>query len=361
MTRFLFLLILMLPSISFGAVLLSEDFDEWPDLKSRQVWPQPWDTGASNGTIVTVTRDSIAHSQFEVASPGRSGSGKAMRAWFHSDAFTGNSYNGALYKNNLGVSHSALYFRWYMKVPTALRLINGGQKMFRFNVQPTGEIYWNFYNEDIRMCPNSGGADCWAAPMAPSADWHDGEWHSHQLYVNLATSTVTYWLDGMQTYHKVGVANMPSTSSTLGGGTNFIQHFPLGNSFSTPYVSSWNAIEYDDLVIATTKIETDPVGIIPCGPTALGYCLTESECETEGGYWYGSPASCNADPYVETPVCGPTRRDLCLTENDCETTGEGYWWGGLCNANEEPTPVTRTLRQAATGTIRQSATGTVTQ
>jgi hypothetical protein len=100
-----------------------------------------------------------------------------------------------------------------------------------------------------------------------------------------------------------------------------------------------------------------------CSASDLGYCLTKLECDAvapaDGEHWYNG--ICNADPYVETPVCGPTRRDLCLTENDCETTGAGYWWGGLCNAEAEPTPTVRMLRQSATGTIRQAATGTVTQ
>jgi hypothetical protein len=100
-----------------------------------------------------------------------------------------------------------------------------------------------------------------------------------------------------------------------------------------------------------------------CGPTDLGACLTEAACDAAaaalgGEHWYDG--SCHADAYVESPVCGPTRRYLC-TIADCATTGEGYWYGDECNAETEPTPVTRTLRQSATGTIRQTASGTVTQ
>lgn len=262
---------------AWAETLLSEDFDSWSVFYSDQYPPAPWcDDCGSNGVIRSITLDDITHSPTEVTTPGRGGSGKSMKTWRHGMTWAGNGYYGSLGLRPIvgHLNHSALYFRWYLKAPTSFVFQNDGQKMFRYNISDGGEIYFNFYNQDIRMCPNSGGDDCWADVMAPRESWHNGEWHAHQLYIDLATSTVTYWLDGVQTYHKVGVDNMPSNLAVFGTGLggSFIQHFPFGNSFDEPYPSSWQAFDIDDLVIATTKAETDPLpadAIAPNSPSGL--------------------------------------------------------------------------------------------
>lgn len=272
---FLLVILLLFPKITSGEVVLSENFDNWPDYYADQYPPSPWcDSCGSNGLIQSLTIDNETHSTTEVTSPGRGGLGKSLKTWRNGMAWVGNTYYGSLGLRPIEghSNHNALYFRWYMKVPTSFVFQNDGQKMFRYNISDGGEIYFNFYETNLRMCPNSGGPDCLEQDLAPKADWHDGEWHAHQLYINLETSTVTYWLDSIQTYHKVGVVNMPSTSATFGTENNFIQHFPFGNSFNEPYPSSWQAFEVDDLVIATTKAETDPdTGdmILPSAPTGL--------------------------------------------------------------------------------------------
>ena len=54
-------------------------------------------------------------------------------------------------------------------------------------------------------------------------------------------------------------------------------------------------------------------------------------------YEYPHPLRGESTP---DPVCSPTNRDLC-DDTNCATTGEGYWYGGVCNATPESTPGTR--------------------
>ncbi len=272
--QILLFLVALIPINASAEIVLEENFDSWPDFYADQVPPSPWcDSCGSTGNISAVTVGGVTHSPTEVKSPGRGGGGKSLKTWRNGSTWAGNGYYGSLGLRRVNGSHSALYFRWYMKVPTSFVFQNEGQKMFRYNTSDGGEIYFNFSGGNLRMCPNSGGPDCLEQDLAPKAIWHNGEWHAHQLYINLSTRTVTYWLDGVQTYNKTGVANMPSTSATIGTGNNLIQHFPFGNSFETPYPSSWQYFDIDDLVIATTKAESDPLESLdtfaPGSPTGL--------------------------------------------------------------------------------------------
>ena len=256
-------LLLLSPSLSLAVVILSEDFDDWA---SYQLY-DPWD--GIDSTTAPIQIDGVSHSPTEVTSPGRGGSGKSMKTWRNNAAFTGNDYYGSLMLEKPPVNYNSLYFRWYMRVPTEFNASAvDDQKLFRYNISNGDEIYFYLNNGDITICPNNGGADCKNVALAPKSSWQDGNWHAHQLYVNLNTRTVTYWLDGVQTYHKVGLDNMPPTSAFFGNSNdNFIQHFPLGNSFTSDrYQASWQEIDIDDLVIATTKAETD----MPESPAAVG-------------------------------------------------------------------------------------------
>ena len=273
-----FVVLIIFPLGVSAEIVLEEDFDDWNNFYSNQCPPEPWcDSCGCTGSVLSVTISDVTHSPTEITAPGYGGSGKSMKTWRNGMTWVGNNYYGSLGLRPIvgHFNHNALYFRWYLKAPTSFVFQNGGQKMFRYNISDGGEIYFNFYDQNIKMCPNSGGADCWADELpGPASNWHDGDWHAHQLYVNLANSTVTYWLDGVQTYHKVGVDNMPSTSAVFGTGLdgNFIQHFPFGNSFDQPYPNSWQSFEMDNLVIATTKAETDPLPtdlIAPNSPTGL--------------------------------------------------------------------------------------------
>jgi hypothetical protein len=185
-----------------------------------------------------------------------------------------------------------------------------------------------------------------------------------------------------------GMSAVENASSTTTAGNNVLTSTPnfvdpnnptpLSRSFallatSTAAIDAGYAVPvYDDYDSASRRggpidlgaHEYNSGATVPvCSLLRLDLCTTESACNAlfgSGDHWYGTPEICNADAYEESPVCGPTRRDLC-TVDDCETTGEGHWWGGLCNAEAEVITTPRQFRQTATGTIRQTATGTVTQ
>lgn len=273
----LIVLAFFLPNLSIGAVLLSEDFDDWPDWKSGDGFTLPMYGGT---TKYSVQDSGIEYYSGKVNSPGRNG-GKSLKVYRNGSLWTGNDYAGPAFGirardldpglNN--IQH--LYIRWSMRVPTGW-VFPSGQKMFRFNVSDStrnGEIYFNFYDSGLRACPNSGGKDCFAENLAAYTDWRDGNWHSHELYINLATRTVTYWLDGKQTYNNTDFGsdtNMMSRATGKFGSMDrlqFLQHFPYGNSFSgSTHSNGWQYFEVDDFVIATTKAETDPSSL-PAPPS----------------------------------------------------------------------------------------------
>jgi hypothetical protein len=250
---------------SQAAIYFEENFDGSQWTGSNSTWaqcpPSPWCTSCGcNGSIETATVGGVTHSPYEITSPGRGGSGKSLKAWRSGGLWPG--YSGLAMRSIPGsITTPVLYMRFYMKIPTEMSFvgITNYQKMYRFNLNPSGEFYVNIQpGPKISFCPNSGGSDCWAATLAPWATVHDGQWHSHEIMIDIPNTTVKYWLDGVETYSKTTVnMNGISTSAVFGGGSNFIQHFPLGNRDGT-YQSSWQALEVDDFAIGNTYI--GPIG-----------------------------------------------------------------------------------------------------
>jgi len=332
MLTFLFLLVFVLsivPTNLSATVLIEDDFDAWPDTVSDQHPPEPWcqDCGTT-GTAAPLNIGGVSHSSVEVNGLGRGDTGKSLKSWRNGDSW-GHDYFPpmlGLRPSAGGVpegTHSSLYMRFSMKVPTAFVFPNNGDyvKFLRFNLSNGDEFPINFNDGNIQVCPGGGGYDCWfySEPeitdiCGGASNWHDGQWHTHQLYVNLQTRTVTWWLDGVQTYSKSNMDfNGIPTTSKFGDNGDFIQGFPTGNrSTGSVFQTGWQSFEIDDIMIATTKAETDMGGeddttnpvVTITGPTSSATHATSSA----SGSYSGSCTDAGGVASVTwaCPTCTPT-------------------------------------------------------
>lgn len=206
------------------------------------------------------TADGTTHYSGEVTSTGRGGAGKSLKMWrYGSSYWTGSaSYAGSLTMQT-GTSYSNFYLRFYAKIPAGMT-IPPDTKMWRFNTSgSSGELYVNLNDYGsgtfLWVWGGSGGSSVNTELLTPAetATLMDGNWHCWQFQFNLASNTVTFWGDG--------VLMGTITDSRLDGSWNsYMQHWPLGNAQGGNWQSSWQSFEVDDLVIATTKAETDPDG-----------------------------------------------------------------------------------------------------
>ncbi len=104
-----------------------------------------------------------------------------------------------------------------------------------------------------------------------------------------------------------------------------INNLNLCNETSCEGVGYW--YDANDNETLTCNAESEPV----CDANDLTLCLDEINCTTLGnGYWYDG--SCNAD---EQPSCS-NDLTLCLDEINCTTLGNGYWYGSSCNVGAQP-------------------------
>lgn len=246
-------------------VLVSDDFDSWTDWywdQSGQVFP--W--SGNNLGVTSVTLDGETHSPGEVTSPGRGGSGKSYKTYRNGTTWTGNEYVGSVRIRantipGMGAgAYNSLYMRWYIKTPTNWSY-PGSQKMFRFNFSNGDEAYFDFLDDGLELYLGSGSA--WEI-IFPYGDWQDGTWHALQFYMDIPTGTVTAWVDGNVVYDRTNLPGLVSSTKTFGksDGTQFIQHFPYGNAYAgSTHNPGWAFFEIDDVVIATTKAETDPIEV----------------------------------------------------------------------------------------------------
>ena len=215
--------------------------------------PDGWDQWMCDG--ISASHDSVTHYSGEITATGRGGSGKSLKLWRHSDSWVGSaSYAGSLLYTASG--YTAFTIRFYAKMPTALDMYGGiGTKMFRLNtsggeiyinINPTGEE-WHRGASKLQIL-----TDTWRDILSESEMeglW-DGDWHCWQFVFDLTAGTLAFYADGtlMETVNH----------GQTGSRNSYMQHFPLGNAQCTYWQDSWQAFEVDDLIIATTKAETDP-------------------------------------------------------------------------------------------------------
>lgn len=270
--------------------------------------------GWRNSTPLSWTANSVTHSTGEISSPGNGGSGMSLKIWrqgtYHID---NSSYTGSLdfQLPNTSTAYTNFYFRYYIKLPINFNPIDTYYlKMFRFNGS-AGE-FGNTNINDLFDYAGVGARGRSALQMYAFSEsaWHDllsiedttnllwdGEWHCLQFHFDLVNHTMRFWFDG-------GVDGQPNKTvisndfrGTWGSGEDMIQHLPLGNTQVVTWGSQWVSMEMDDVVIATTKAETDPIesgpdttpptrsagspsGALAAGTTSTTMSLTTNESAT---------------------------------------------------------------------------------
>ena len=251
------LIIIFSASLSYSAVIFSDNFDNHPTTcHTGGDVPYGWSMWYEND--ISTTRDSITHYAGEIGVPGRGGTGKSLKIWRHSDWPAMNHYSGGL-RYDFPADHSNIFVRYYQKIPIALTLFASDYlKSWRFNTTGGyGEIYLNFRVGDVAGDMRTLGTwgifdgNGWTTVLDNAglrAIW-DGNWHCIEFQLGLDNSTLRLWVDGVLQYSN------PSYSWSATGYFDFIQHFAIGNvGDGSAWQNSWQAIEFDDLVISTTYV-----------------------------------------------------------------------------------------------------------
>lgn len=261
---FALILILFISTPSFGTIILSDNFDNCtsgcnvggtePNSPSTGSWTQ-WHTDNISGTYGGVT-----HYSGEITSTGRGGTGKSLKLWRAESNFIGSaSYSGSLLYTT-STARSDFYFRFYAKIPAALS-IPDDTKAWRLNCSGgSGEIYFAFMgggSSPYFVVSADGGGGYHTETLATVeqlAALRDGDWHCWQFRFNIGTGTITMWADGVQ------LSSVTHSNYAQTAWNSYLQHWPLGNSQGGNWQLSWQSFEVDDVIIATTKAETDPDG-----------------------------------------------------------------------------------------------------
>jgi len=243
-------------------ILFQDNFDSHADTcRTGGDVPAGWDAWHQDDT--STTKDTVLHYAGEISSPGRLGTGKSLKIWRHSNWPTPNNYSGGLGYTALPNGHGHIFMRYYMKIPTAMNVtysIPDGDyiKHWRWNCT-SGQIYLNFFGDGANM-RTSGRmylipdgqtpVDLIAAGDLDTTVW-DGNWHCLELEMDLDNDIIRFYLDGSLYLQNLAV--------NWGGQANqdfdFMQHFSVGNiADNYTWQNSWQAIEFDDLVIADAYI-----------------------------------------------------------------------------------------------------------
>lgn len=267
-------IVLCLLSVSHGTVLFSDNFDSCssgctvgmtepnsPSVGSYTQWHIDETTCEYGGTT---------HNSGEITSTGggRSGTGGSFKIWRAQGCF--GNYSGALLMGGVGAANH-FFLRYYLKMPSAFASTADGTgfKLFRMNVSGgDGEIYVNQVGSSKatatwQITNNSS----WVTVLNNTklqAIW-DGNWHAIQWEFDFTGNALRLYIDGSLT----GGYENASFTWTATGTVSQIQHLVIGNTFDHDgaWQASWQAVEVDDIVLATTKAETDHDGGDVTAPT----------------------------------------------------------------------------------------------
>lgn len=259
MKRLFFILVSMtfLCAVSVdAAVLFQDNFDSNCSgtaclvTGGASTYPTGWDQWYTEQA--TATYGGVTHYSGEISTPGRGGTGKSLKLWRYGSAFGG--YDGGLLKV-LSYSISNLHMRFYIKVPSAMNWATGDeyQKLWRFNTSGS-EIYVNINNGFRSGIMQVYDSSEWVTVLNNSQllSIMDGNWHCVEFQFGLNISTLKVWIDGVSVYSNTS-KNWHGNAGAIFNG--YFQHFGLGNrGSSVTYQSSWQAMEFDDLVIADQYI-----------------------------------------------------------------------------------------------------------
>lgn len=261
------LLVVLTAIDAYPATIFSDNFDLHAETcHTGGDVPSGWTLWYEND--ISSIKDSVTHYAGEISIPGRGNTGKSLKVWRHSDWPAMNNYSGGL-RYDFSANYSNIFIRYYQKMPTALTLnASDYLKSWRFNT--TGgsrEIYLDFRQEasgtDMRAEGSWGIYD--GGPWVTVLDnnglrqiW-DGNWHCIEFQLGLSNRTLNLWVDGVLIFSDMN-RNWVAT-----GYFDFIQHFAIGNSGDGgTWQDSWQAIEFDDLVISTTYV--GPGAVVPPSP-----------------------------------------------------------------------------------------------
>jgi len=251
--------LLVVPSFTSAAVIFQDNFDNCTNcMATSNTGPAGWTSwyGPYSATVGGVT-----HNSGEITSPGRGGGGKSFKIWRAGSNWEG--YAGALNLWNIAGtygSHSDIYMRYYVKLPTSLDLsqCSGSNylKLWRLNTSTGKEIYLNI-QQYLGSTYNTGTLQIYPGSyiqMLSNKDlkaiW-DNNWHSWEWHINLNSGTLEFWIDGVRKFSQSGIS--------FGGGTfDKLQHFSMGNhATGCSWQSSWQAMDIDDFVLSTTYVGPD--------------------------------------------------------------------------------------------------------
>ncbi len=263
-TTMVFLITLspLLSVFSHSATIFSDDFDSHPDTcHTGGTVPAGWDHWGP--TTASTTKDSITHYAGEISSGGRNGAGKSLKMWRHSN-FTATGEFSGLY--GVRLSHGNIFIRYYQKLPSPLDLTFTGSngnylKFWRLFTTGTTDIYLDATAPDnanmrtgggLIICDDEGAinTNVIAAGDLVTTIW-DGNWHCLEFQIGLNNRTLRFWLDGNLRYENTSFNWDKNRDQTITG----LGHFGFGN-YSSNYTwqSSWQAAEFDDVVISTTYV-----------------------------------------------------------------------------------------------------------
>jgi len=284
--------------------------------------PAGWSMWYEND--VYTVRDSIMHYAGEISTPGRGGIGKSLKIWRHSDWPAMNNYSGGL-RYDFQANYSNIFIRYYIKLPLILSFdVSDFVKSWRFNTTGgSGEIYLDFRQAsggtDMRSEGSWGIYD--GGPWVIILDnnglrtiW-DGNWHCIELQLGLSNNTLNFWVDGVLKYSDTNRIWQAT------GYFDFIQHFAIGNcGDGGTWQNSWQAIEFDDLVISTTYV--GPGDVVPPSPGPIPSPSTGSSGGGGGCFIATAAFGSAAEPTVRILK---EFRDKILMANDLGSSLVSYY------------------------------------
>ncbi len=268
-----------LPAAARAQVLFQEDFERLPaDWNCgtggtppgwSQVYPGGIGCGYTPGFGYELT-----------VGPGHNG-GNALYAWKSSVLSSNWEYRSHL-SSSTNFAARELYTRWYMRIPPTFdKATNAGCKLWRYLSTGANAVYLQL-NQYAGSTIATGAISVilrssTILDVLPNVQHQDDRWHAHELYlkINDATSppydgVVEYWLDGVKVFEKRDADFGMSPTDTL---TEIYSGFGMGNCSDSPwFMTSWTALQLDDLVISTTG-PIGPIGpadtLAPAAPTNL--------------------------------------------------------------------------------------------
>lgn len=255
---YIIMVLLFIPSPCPASIIFSDDFDTCTT-NCNSCGSDYWDQWVTSGGC-SATYESTTHYSGELVANGRDGTGKAYKIWRHSTSWP--DFSGGLVKYLPGSYHD-MWFSYYIKIPAAMGL-NGGEYCKWWIINPSGGegVYLDIMAWEpgagylVITNYNIGGTS--TVTVLNSTDTAailDGEWHHLQFHFNNTTQigTLQLYVDGTLKYNNTSY-DWGSTAAWY-----MLQHFHIGNRGSTTvWQNSWQAMEIDDFVMATTKAETDP-------------------------------------------------------------------------------------------------------